>query len=95
MPYDAARKLFLPDFQPEQQQGWVNMPDDAPIDAGPAVGAFKQRFLSGGPAQPDAHGGPMGHMDAAPMVAPHEEMGSMMGAQGADGNVASVKPKSL
>ncbi len=46
MPYDPNTKRYTPDFGgPPQQQGWVDMGEDQPIDMGPAAGAFKQRFM--------------------------------------------------
>ena len=46
MPYDPNTRRYTPDFGgPPQQQGWVDMGDDQPIDMGPAAGAFKQRFM--------------------------------------------------
>jgi len=36
--------VFMPDFGPPPQQGWVPMgEDEQPIDFAPAASAFKQR----------------------------------------------------
>jgi hypothetical protein len=89
MPFDPNRRIMTPDFYPESQQGWIPMGDDQdqPIDAGPAVSAFKQRFMGGGAPE---HGGGL------PMH-PEEEMpmGMEHGGPLAGGTHEQVKPKSL
>jgi hypothetical protein len=44
MPYDPNRRIQTPDFYPAEQQGWVNMGDDDPVNMQPAASALKQKF---------------------------------------------------
>lgn len=97
MAYDS-NKVYRPDFLPPTQQGWTDFgPDDALIDAGPAVSAFKSRFMGGGPAPADAHA-PMAHGGDMDGMAPmgHEEiMGGGLGPHDMGGASPLAKPKSL
>jgi hypothetical protein len=45
MPIDR-RGLFTPNFYPDQPMGWQPMGDNQQINIAPAVGAFKNRFMS-------------------------------------------------
>lgn len=70
MPFDS-RGVYFPDLQPQAQQGWVDFPEAQPIDAGPAVNAFQQRFMGKG----GDHGGNPAHAAGiAPPAMEHTEM---------------------
>lgn len=62
-------KLEMPDLP--QPQGWVDMGQDQPIDAGPAASAFKQRFMTPKPMAKPRIGDALPHAGGGEAVAPH------------------------
>jgi hypothetical protein len=79
---------YLPDFYSgNAQQPWVNFDEDPQVNLGPAVSAFKQRFMQGAPSvQTDAP-----HLPDMPVMAPHEDLGGGQLLHGADALSTPVK----
>lgn len=86
MPYNPLRKLYTPDFVPEQMQGWQDFGESQDVNIQPAVGAFKQRFMGN---RGDMNNVPNPGMDDLP------EMQSMGDAGGGAPMNAPMKGKGL